>query len=189
MRTKTGRLGKRYLPRVAYGAGGEDAPLLDRNAGQDAEEEKRTLETWEAVERQVTCHPLALSQTNQTQRFGDSGPVFAARSTNFPAHPACQLENSLTVNAELLAPPSSPRFSSPILFGARPEHAVERQGEGRVSVRKVTISPVPGTAPHSPTCIQGAPAFSSGSLALPQQPGLRIKYIQAVMNTRRCALY
>jgi len=29
--------------------------LLDRNAGQEEEGGERTLETWEAVERQVTC--------------------------------------------------------------------------------------------------------------------------------------
>jgi hypothetical protein len=65
-RTKTGRLGKRYIPRVTYGAAGEDASLLDGNAGQEEGGEERTLETWEAVERQVTCHPLALPQSART---------------------------------------------------------------------------------------------------------------------------
>jgi hypothetical protein len=65
-RTKTGRLDKRHIPRVSYGAAGEEASLLDGNAGQEEEGGERTLETWDAVERQVASYPLALSQSIRT---------------------------------------------------------------------------------------------------------------------------
>jgi len=72
-RTKTGRLDKRYIPRVTYGAAGEEASLLDGNAGQEEEGGERTLETWDAVERQVASYPLA--ETGSVSVHSNSLPL------------------------------------------------------------------------------------------------------------------